>query len=283
MGVILGWWINVFIFSTLGVVNKVFVFPLMCTVLIGIASKSFSQDSAMIKVCDANYPHRIEHADTSGINYQWSTGDSTKSIQIDSSDNYTLTVTFSNGDSTIVNYNIIDWAAPKLEWSEVHSGTTYFFNVGGDYLDSATIISWQIDSISYTGQSVTHTFSWFSYSKSYPIFISAENECGSTDISDEICVGTPLSAEPCYPVGIGAAENDVIEFFPNPTTGKITLMNKNASYCRIQIISKEGKVIHKIYNPSSFIDVSHLNSGWYLLEANTREGIVIRNQLILSK
>ncbi len=81
-------------------------------------------------------------------------------------------------------------------------------------------------------------------------------------------------AEDCEVTILAAPENDLskISIYPNPAKDKIYLKGFSSEITSLQIFSIQGKLIQKLNNISTEIDVSHLESGIYFIEINTSEG-----------
>jgi len=237
----------------------------------------------MIKVCDGDFSHTIMHSDSNGSSYLWSNGDTSTLIQIETSGIYSVTVTHDNGDSSITNYQVIEWGKPSLEWTESHSDSTYFFSVEGDFIDSLTTIKWIIDSTLYLGKSVDHTFPWLNSATSFSLYITAENQCGLAEVFDETCVGLGFGQEPCYPVGLKTVTNVLVDIYPTPTNGHVFLQLNETRLRSVHIVSSDGRIIERFVNTNRSVDLSHLANGLYWLEIETSEGMILRKQLLLSK
>lgn len=80
--------------------------------------------------------------------------------------------------------------------------------------------------------------------------------------------------EDCEVTILVAPENDLskISIYPNPAKDKIYLKGFSSEITSLQIFSIQGKLIQKLNNISTEIDVSHLKSGIYFIEINTSEG-----------
>ncbi|SRX52533.1 T9SS type A sorting domain-containing protein [Aequorivita sp. CIP111184] len=74
---------------------------------------------------------------------------------------------------------------------------------------------------------------------------------------------------------LSTLENDLskITLYPNPVSDKLYFSGNSSEIVSLQIISIQGKLIQKLNNISTEIDVSQLKAGMYFIEIKTSEGI----------
>lgn len=76
-------------------------------------------------------------------------------------------------------------------------------------------------------------------------------------------------------LGINNVENKIgFKVFPNPVQDELHIETNNMELRKIDITDFTGKVIHKISNESSNVDVSFLEKGVYILRVHSASGIV---------
>lgn len=83
-----------------------------------------------------------------------------------------------------------------------------------------------------------------------------------------------------------SAEFDQSRVFPNPTSGKITIINKSGDVSNIKVFSMDGKlaVEKKILRGSDSLDMNMSSSGVYLYELlNSDNRVVEKGKIVLQK
>lgn len=73
---------------------------------------------------------------------------------------------------------------------------------------------------------------------------------------------------------LSASKNELPKFsiYPNPTSDKLYFKGNSSEIVSLQIFSIQGKLIQKLNNISTEIDVSQLKAGMYFIEINNSEG-----------
>jgi PKD repeat protein len=200
--------------------------------------------------------------------YNWSTGDTTTSIHVNSPGTYSVTVTDSYGCAgfDVVNVNFIE--APVAGFSDSLVGLTVHFL---DTSHGGTAYRWDFDGNGTTESTVagnvTHTYS---IPGQYNVILIVSNECGSDTISHLIYVTS------------GIVQNEissVCNVFPNPSTGYITVNidNKDISTWQIEIFDVFGNLIYtettkkQTPNISQQINLSTFSKGVYYLKLKNNQ------------
>ena len=86
--------------------------------------------------------------------------------------------------------------------------------------------------------------------------------------------------------GVGLTENpalrEVLSFAPNPSKGQITIYNESPKAAQFEIIDFSGSLYHssEISSGQSTMDLSHLNSGVYLVRY-IQDGAMVTEKLII--
>ncbi|MBR0073176.1 MAG: choice-of-anchor J domain-containing protein [Bacteroidales bacterium] len=86
-------------------------------------------------------------------------------------------------------------------------------------------------------------------------------------------LGTATIAGDEPPVGINAAENDV-RLYPNPTTGKLSIVASNIS--SIEVIDAMGRVVMTQNGSANTMDISALAKGVYTLRVVSENGVSLK-------
>lgn len=198
----------------------------------------------------------------------------TSTLTINACESYTfngVTYTSSNNTATDTLVNAygcdsiitLDLTITTIDASTTQEGDTVYANVAGlDYqwIDCAnnSVI------IGATNQSYIAT-----QTGDYAVVLS-ENSC--SDTSD--CIHVTITN-----VGIKEIEHSILNIFPNPTTGVITVSDLNLNKDVVSIIDLNGKIILSIKPVTTKLDLSFLNRGVYLIEIN-RGNEILKGKLI---
>jgi hypothetical protein len=241
---------------------------------------------SLVNTCDSVTLNAISTG--SGLQYLWSTGETSASIIATNSTTYTVTVTSSNGctstDNSIV--NIIP--APQAEFSFVTSNNAVSFS---NLSTNATSYQW------YFGDSTSATqvnpFHFYFDIDCYIVTLVASNSCGSTTFTDTLGIGRTVSD--CYPpivVSNQILNNDYNnwEIFPNPNNGtfQTNILATVEQEAKLTLFSIEGReieshniILSKGNNQFNFI-IDNLSNGVYWLRLNTKE-ITTTKQVVILK
>jgi hypothetical protein len=97
-----------------------------------------------------------------------------------------------------------------------------------------------------------------------------------------------LGPNSCYvyeSLSISDITNDSsIKVFPNPSSGNISVQNRNSSICTVRLFSLNGDLIEEfLANPGvSNFDVSTLSNGLYLIQLNTANSTYFQKHAIIN-
>jgi hypothetical protein len=88
---------------------------------------------------------------------------------------------------------------------------------------------------------------------------------------------------PCVVGLLDQTNSDLINVYPNPSSGIVNIQIEGASYDKIEVLNVKGNVVY--FEESDFsieksINLGHLNSGKYILRMKNDSGIVIKNLVI---
>jgi len=194
--------------------------------------------------------------------YNWSTGATTSSINVDTSGTYSLTVTASSGCTgfDVVTIDFVD--PPVADFSYSATGFTVHFT---DLSTGGTSYSWDFNGNgtpeSTTAGNVTYTYA---VPGQYNVILIVSNGCSSDTINEMVFVTT------------GIEENEEISWchiFPNPAAGDITISldNPDISMFEAEIYDAMGNRVymdafHKQAQKFNVnIDISGLSEGIYYI------------------
>lgn len=204
---------------------------------------------------DAGYP---------GAKYTWNTGDNSQKIQVYQSGDYVVTV---DAGPNCIDTDTISVKIDPLPFVQgivfVQNGNTYTFTPGGELNVSG--YTWIFsDGTTSSKQTVTKTIN----DNNLYVRLIVYNNCGA----DTSQLGWPLSIS-----------NKMIEenvtVFPNPAKDKVTFkVNGTATIKQISLINNVGAVVENVElengNKEYSFDIQALPAGYYMLKAETDNGIV---------
>lgn len=90
----------------------------------------------------------------------------------------------------------------------------------------------------------------------------------------------------CTDVGLAEfrQEADLLQFYPNPASGKVKLKTANTEGLKVTVSDYSGRIVAVVdaYAADSDIDLSHLGTGIYLITATTARGDNQHGRLLLN-
>jgi len=195
--------------------------------------------------------------------YNWSTGSTNSSIQVNTPGTYTVTVTDDYGCTgfDVVNIDFIENPVAGFTYA-VTSMTVHFT----DTSKGATTYKWDFngDGIieSTAAGNVTYTYP---VPGQYHVILIVSNECGSDTISHLIYVTSGVEQNEFF---------SICRIFPNPSSGLFTLRidNKDIAKCEVEFYDVYGNCLYsEIINKQSpkiekQFDFSTFSKGVYLLK-----------------
>jgi PKD repeat protein len=154
-----------------------------------------------------------------GLSYQWSTGDTTQTIVVDSPGNYAVTVATPNGcagsDDTFVALDSV----PEANYNYTISGTSVaLVNI------SQNADSYYWDFGDGTATTFVQPFHTFPANGCYDVMLVAYNDCGTDTLIQTIAIGVnPIQCDTINNTQSLETESIEMTIFPNPNNGQFTL------------------------------------------------------------
>ena len=74
-------------------------------------------------------------------------------------------------------------------------------------------------------------------------------------------------------VGINIAESNNITLYPNPTSGKITIVADDVE--KVEVFDNSGRLVATFVNTNQ-LDITHLSTGTYALRISLQKGNTVR-------
>lgn len=200
---------------------------------------------------DAGYP---------GAKYTWSTGDTSRFIEVRQSGVYKVKV--DAGPNCIDEDEIQVTISPLPEAqgiSFVQSGNTYTFYPAGPIGVTGFMWIFSDGSVS-TQQNPVKTINGDLY-----VRLVLFNACGT----DTLQLGWPLSVT-------NTDVDNVIEVYPNPAKDKVTVSTGTSAMKQLEIINSVGTRVYlaEVNKNMATVDVSNLATGNYLIRVTTDSGII---------
>jgi len=199
-----------------------------------------------------------------GATYDWSTGDNTQTIVVNSAGTYSVSV--SNSACTATDTIVFSEVPVPVAGSITVGGTApaYTFSASAT---GATTSSWLFgDGGSAAGTAASHTYT---ANGVYEVMFIAGNECGQNDTSTTTVTITGL--------GVGAVNGTAanVQVYPNPSNGLTVVEAKGALISNIEVMDNLGRVVlHTTPNTAkTVIDVKGMAQGIYTLRIHTNKGI----------
>ena len=211
----------------------------------------------------------------SGFNsYEWSTMETSQTIEVSASGDYTIIVTDQNGCQGLDLINVSVGNSSNAQYSYTPTvGLTVEFT---DESTDANSIDWDLDGdgnfeqSTAAGASVQHTY------PSEGVFgaiMIAHGDCGDDTTSQNVLV---------QDVGIEDFELNPLKVFPNPSNGQfsIQLDGVNGRF-NISILDQAGRIVMEDQQAttSTQVDLTHLSIGLYVIEV-TIDNKTFQQQLI---
>ena len=213
-----------------------------------------------------------------GALYNWSTGELTQAITVDTSGSYIVEASDTVGcvgtDTIAINVS----NGPTAAFSWIASGLSVTFS--NNSVDGITYL-WDFgdgDTSTSSNSTVIHTYAT---DGTYPVMLIANSPCGSDTITD-----TSVTV-----VSTGIAKvivQEQIKVYPNPGEGIFTIRLTGFKNENIQltIFDLHGRIINNeallIKNElTKEVDITNLPKGLYYVRLTTKEKTIIRKLVIL--
>lgn len=207
--------------------------------------------------------------------YEWSTMETSQTIDVSASGDYTITVTDQNGCTglDLIHVSVGNSSVADYSYSPTAGLTVEFTDESTD----ANSIEWDLDGdgnfeqSSAAGASVQHTY------PSEGVFgavMVAHGDCGDDTTSQNVLV---------QEVGIEDYANSQLKIFPNPNNGQFYIRYEGvrSQQFNISILDLTGRRVSQeigLSNPA-LIDMTHLSNGIFVIEVET-ESNVFKQQFI---
>ncbi len=217
---------------------------------------SYCEVKGVYAQLDAGFP---------GAKYLWSTGDTTKSIEVRNSGTYWVEV---DGGPNCTDRDQIEVTISPLPSangiSYVKNGNTYFFSPSGPI--NTTGYMWLFsDGSTSTQKNVSKTLN----SEDLYVRLVLFNNCGT----DTVQLGWKLGVEE-------AVNAESVSLYPNPAKNQVTVSVTGTALEEVEVVNGLGSVVYRSQvesgKSSHRVDLSNLSNGHYMLRARTTEGMLTR-------
>ncbi|MCB0700387.1 MAG: right-handed parallel beta-helix repeat-containing protein, partial [Chitinophagaceae bacterium] len=221
---------------------------------------SYCEVKGVYAKLDAGYP---------GAKYLWSTGATTRTIEVKQAGDYWVAVDGGPNCQDVDTISVHIDLLPKANGiSYVKNGNTYYFSPSGPV--GATGFMWLFSDGTTSNQTnVTKVIQGDLFVK-----LVMFNACGS----DTVQLGWPLSVEQ-------VATEDQVSVYPNPAKDRVTISVTGAVLEEVEILNSVGAVIYKGQadkgQVAHEINVSSYANGHYLIRAKTDGGTISKGFDIL--
>lgn len=206
------------------------------------------------------------------VSYEWSTSETSQTLEVGLQGDYIVTVTDQFGCTGIDLVNVSTGVSPEADFSyNAVTGTTVEFT---DIGSGATTVYWDfngdgnVDETSAGGASVQYDFGTESV---FGVVMIAENGCGSDTTSQNVLV---------QDVGVEELKAEIgLSVFPNPTQNVLTVAIADAtvSVHQLKLMDVRGKEVAAFSAASSGaarLPLDGLDTGMYVLRIETSVGIL---------
>jgi hypothetical protein len=195
--------------------------------------------------------------------YEWSTSETSQTIDVSAEGDYTITVTDQNGCQglDLIHVSVGNTSDAEYSYSPTVGLTVEFTDESTD----ANSIDWDLDGDgSYeqstaAGASVQHTY------PSEGVFgavMIAHGDCGDDTISYNVLV---------QDVGVEDYEKNPVQIYPNPSSDyfQIQMEGSNDNQMVVSVLDQSGRIVLVDQSKSRLIDITHLSNGIYVIEVAT--------------
>ncbi|MBI1286798.1 MAG: T9SS type A sorting domain-containing protein [Flavobacteriales bacterium] len=209
--------------------------------------------------------------------YEWSTSETSQTLQVDQPGDYSVTVTDQAGCTGIDLIHISTGTSPTADFSyNATVGTTVEFT---DIGSGATTVYWDfngdgnIDETTAGGASVQYDFGAESV---FGVVMISENGCGTDTSSQNVLV---------HDVGIEELKGQIgLSVYPNPATDmvRVSVADSRVSVNDMVLLDVQGRVVLRFPSANSNarnLQLAPLKNGVYVLRVSTSKGII--NERIL--
>ena len=204
--------------------------------------------------------------------YQWSTSETSQTLEVSLPGDYVVTVTDQSGCTGIDLVNISTGISPEADfsYSPVTGTTVEFTDIGS----GATTVHWDfngdgnIDETTAGGASVQYDFGSESV---FGVVMIAENGCGTDTTSQNVLVQDVSIEELKQEIGLSV--------FPNPVHDmlQVSIDDAIAQMDAIEVLDLCGKRVYQhgpLSSTQQRISTADLDTGVYLLQITTSKGTI---------
>ncbi|NVK66253.1 MAG: PKD domain-containing protein [Flavobacteriales bacterium] len=196
-----------------------------------------------------------------GTSYDWSTSETTQSINVTTGGTYILNVTDECG-SGVDSITIVGATTPVPSYTTTTSYVTAFFT-NTSTADGTVTYDWDFgDGNSSNLENPTHVYT---AAGTYQVTLTVSNQCGTATYSDSVTLTT---------VGLDEiGDGNSLSIYPNPNNGSFTLdisLLDNADV-KVMVTNELGQAIYSnklgevTGNSSEMIDLGTVESGLYFI------------------
>ncbi len=186
-----------------------------------------------------------------GMSYLWSTGDTTSTLVVNSSDFYSVTVTHPLGctgtDFSIVDIDTIPVAGFTFS---LFNQKDVSFNNTTTGINSGTTFRWEMGDAAGTTYTLPFPFHSYDSVKCYDVTLYVNDVCGVDtafyenvlNVPDSVCTDTTVSV-----FQLAGVELLPFEVMPNPNEGQfsVQLANSLEEETKLQLLDINGRVVYR--------------------------------------
>ncbi len=193
-------------------------------------------------------------AGTGFTNYDWSTTESTQTIDVSAAGWYYVTATDLAGCSSEDSVEINAFTAPTAGFGSVVTVGDVTFTSSST---GGTTYAWDFgDGNSSTDENPSHTYT---ANATYSVCLTVTSADGCTD---EICNDVIIST-----VGLSGLEQLSFDMYPNPTSTELNVVSPLEEVVTFELTSIDGKVVQagKLTTGVNVLNVTSIEAGTYIL------------------
>lgn len=245
------------------------------TVVSGSVSVPFITAGGPTIICEGQTVTLLSSSPTGNV---WSTGETTESIDVDSTGNYAVTVTDANGcsaTSAFVQVIVNPQPTASFTANAQVGGLVTFTNTSGSFVSS----QWDFGDGSALSNA-TNPVHTYSSDGTYNVILTVFNSCGSASITQQVSI-----------IGTGIDDfeaGQAFNVYPNPSSGAFNLEFNGGSNetIRVQITDASGRLIwldassSPVMNYKKQINLDGIAKGVYFLRLNAGDRSVTRRIIV---
>ncbi|MBW8051000.1 MAG: T9SS type A sorting domain-containing protein, partial [Cytophagales bacterium] len=213
-----------------------------------------------------------------GMQYSWSTPDTTQTITVDTSGTYSVQVTDVTGCFSSDTVSVTVSSGPTAVFTTTISGLTVFFDATFS-VDATSGFFWDFGDGAGTSTQDTVTYT-YAAAGTYPVMLRAFNPCGS----DSFLISVTVTSTGIAEIAIATGQ---INIYPNPNEGVFTVSFTGFENEKIQltILDLQGRsVVNEQHSVNSEfnkeVDLSRQPKGMYFLRVNTSDNVFIKKVFV---